>query len=98
MPNVPRNSKGWPVIGPQQMTYLQLIAEARKWKGCRNDSSTTGQSQWKIYTEELLARGFSTPVELQEGVLPDEVPGDDAMRRHQLWSVGAGVMGVDRRG
>lgn len=71
MRDVPRNAHGWPTIPPSHFTLPQLIREARKWQG--GNPGTVGGEQWDLYTNELLNRGFSTKVEIQERILPDEV-------------------------
>jgi len=89
MSTVPRNSNGWPVISPELMTYTEILAEAHKWKeGRRSHKTTVSNSEWKKYTNELVKRGFSTAIEIQEGILPDEVPGEEARVRHEAWTAG----------
>lgn len=83
---IPRNANGWPTIPPSHFTYLELIAEARAWKGCAHDHNTVGRAEWDKYTDELERRLFMTRVQREEAVLPDEVPGPEAAARHKKWS------------
>lgn len=73
MMDVPRNSNGWPTISPKYFTLPQLINEAKRWRNYPKTGDTVGKAQWYKYTNELLKRGFSTRLEIQERVLPDEV-------------------------
>ena len=71
VPDVPRTAMGWPTHGPELFTLPQLIIEARKWRG--GWPGTVGGEQWKKYTDELVRRGYSTRVEIDHQLLPDEV-------------------------
>lgn len=71
VPDVPRTAMGWPVFGPEYFTLAQLILEARRWRG--GSPGTVGGDEWKKYTDELIRRGFSTKLEIENDFLPDEV-------------------------
>lgn len=71
VPEVPRTAMGWPTFGPEFFTLPQLILEARKWRN--NWPGTVGGGEWKKYTDELIRRGYSTSVEIEYNLLPDQV-------------------------
>lgn len=72
VPDVPRTANGWPVPGPEYFTLPQLVLEARKWR--EGWPGTVGGEEWKKYTDELVRRGYSTRLEIENGLLPHEVP------------------------
>lgn len=74
MQDVPRNAFGWPTVKPKFFTLPQLVREAKRWRGDRLGVNTVGSGEWAKYTRVLIKRGFSTATEIQEGILPDEVP------------------------
>jgi hypothetical protein len=58
MHDVPRTANGWPTIEPKFFTLDQLLLEAENWRNCGDSYNTVGQSKWRLYTEELVNRGF----------------------------------------
>ena len=56
--DVPRNANGWPTIEPKFFTLDQLLIEAENWRNVGDHPNTVGQGKWKLYTQELMDRGF----------------------------------------
>lgn len=69
MNDVPRDSNGWPTVGPNFFTLEQLIAEAESWRsGANNGPGTMGSDKWKLYTGEIVSRGFLDEVDVRAWV------------------------------